>query len=450
MSSSDTRWASRIAFVFAASAAAIGLGNIWRFPFMVGENGGGAFVILYLACVIILGIPLLISEVVIGRIGRKNPALAVSEIATQSNHTRHWGWMGGLTILAGYLILTYYVVITGWVLDYTARALLGQFAYATEQSTTKSFLMLQANPWQMLLSDTIVVAVTMVIIIMGIKRGLERAVMFMFPGLLILMIILLIYAITTGYFGDSLRYLFSPNFKQMNAHTLLMALGQAFFSLNIAMGVTIMFSAYLPEKTPIFTSAVAIAVADTAVAIFAGLIIFPIVFANHLKASAGPSLIFKTLPIAFGNMPFGSLIGTLFFLMLFFAAFTSVIALLEPSVAWLMETFRLSRTKAVAIAGITCWLISLATIASFSAGKSMNLFGYNFFEALDFLTAGIMLPLGGILIAIFTGWIMLKKLLIVHLQWNCKNSWYRIWQWMLRYFAPLAILLVLLSSFGIF
>jgi neurotransmitter:Na+ symporter, NSS family len=449
MAATSTRWNSRISFIFAASAAAIGLGNIWRFPYLVGQNGGGAFVLIYLGFVVLLGVPLLIAEMIIGRIGRHNPAKAMASVSEQSNHSRLWGMAGGITIIAAFLILSYYVVIIGWVLDYFVRAITGQFAHATEASSIASFAALRANHWRMVFSDSLVVLGTMSIIIFGIKRGLERAVMIMFPALLILMLILLGYALTTSGFHEALIFLFKPDLSEVTSHTILIALGQAFFSLNIAMAITMMFSAYLPKKTPIISSAIAIAIADTGFAILSGLIIFPIVFTYHLKVNAGPSLIFQTLPIAFGQLPYGTLIASLFFLLLFFAAFTSSIALIEPAVSWMMERFHIKRISAVLITGTGCWLLSLGSIFSFTEWKNVTFFGKTFYQFVDMITAGIMLPLGGMLIALFTGWFIKKQLLENELAWKTHHGWYRVWQFILRYFAPIAILLILLMSCGV-
>lgn len=449
MEDKTTRWGSRMAFIFAASAAAIGLGNIWRFPYIAGQNGGGAFVLLYLACVVVLGIPLLVSEITLGRLGRATPVKAIANLAVESKRSKHWGWAGGLTILAGYLIVTYYVVIVGWVVDYAGRAAINQFAHATEITSMQAFKALQASHWQMLLTTTAVILGALFINMMGIKKGLERAVLFMFPALFVLMLLLLGYSMIHGNFKQAMHFLFMPDFSQFTAKTFLLALGQAFFSLNIAMGVTIMFSAYLPKETPIASSAVIIAIADTGFAMLAGIIIFPIVFAYHLKAAAGPSLIFQTLPIAFGQMPFGRIIATLFFIMLFFAAFSSVIALLEPAIAWVIETFNMKRKYAVFLACFVCWILSLGAIASFSAKKYVSVHGISFFQGIDFVTASIMLPIGGILIALFCGWFLLKNILHDRLHWHPNHFWYRTWRFIMRYFAPVAILLVLLTSFGI-
>lgn len=445
----STCWSSRLSFVFAASAAAIGLGNIWRFPYMAGQNGGAIFVLMYLACVIFLGIPLLMAEVVLGRMGRKNPAAAIRDVAVQSNHSRYWACLGGMNILASFLILTYYVVITGWVLNYLTKAVLGYFAHITEANALNIFISLQSNPSRMLLTDSIVVIGSIFIIYLGIKRGLERGVMFMFPALIFLMIVLLGYAMTTTGFTKSLVFLFKPDLHELTARTILLALGQAFFSLNVAMGVTIMFSAYLPKKIPLISSVITIAIADTTIAMLAGLVIFPIVFANHLVPAAGPSLIFQTLPLAFSKIPGSTLIAVLFFLMLFFAAFTSVIALLEPAVCWLMETCNMSRHKSVLYVGTTVWLLSLAAIISFSHGKYIHVYGVTYFKMVDYITANIMLPVGGLLLAIFTGWLLSKKSIYTELSWNINGTWFQIWRFILRYIAPLAILFILLSAFKI-
>ena len=449
MQTTPTRWKSRTSFIFAASAAAIGLGNIWRFPYLTGQNGGGAFVLAYLLFVIILGLPLMMSEMIIGRIGRHNPAKAMASVSEQSGHTRLWGLVGGMTIFSAFIILSFYSVIIGWVLDYFFRALLGQFHLATEASSLKSFANLQANHWRMLIDDTVVMAGAVGIIILGVKRGLERAVMFMFPALLILMLILLGHSLIIDGFHDAIVFLFRPDFSKLNGHIILMALGQAFFSLNISMAITTMFSAYLPKETPIVSSAIAVVTADTGFALLSGLIIFPIVFTFHLKPNAGPSLIFQTLPIAFGQLPFGSIIASLFFLLLFFAAFTSAISLIEPAVVWLMERFHLKRWLSVVTIGTACWIFSIGTILSFNGWKHLKIFGMTFYEFIDTLTSSITLPLGGMLTAIFIGWFVKKSVLKAELGWKTHHGWYRSWQLILRFLAPIAILFILLYSFNI-
>lgn len=445
MDSSATRWTSRTAFIFAAAAAAVGLGNIWRFPYLVGQNGGGAFVLLYLGFVLLLGIPLIIAEMVLGRIGRNNPVAALSHVAMRSHRSQCWKWVGGLTMLSGFLILTYYIVIAGWVLDYFFRSATGQFQAVTDAVSQANFSHLTSAPWDMLATTTAIAAGMVATLGLGVKQGLERAVLFMFPAMLAILLLLLGYAVTTGAFGMTLHYLFTPDWSKLSHHSVLAALGQAFFSLNVAMGVTIMFSAYLPKRVPVASSAAIVAVVDTAVALLGGLIIFPVVFAFHLEPSSGPGLIFKTLPIAFSGLPFGSVIGSLFFLMLLFAAFTSVIALLETCVAWLGDAFNLSRIKAAIISGLVCWWLSLLTILSFSHTDHFSFIGATYYAAVDYLTANIMLPVGGILIAVFCGWLLDKRLIQAELGWDTSGVWFKCWRFIMCFVAPLAIVLIMLA-----
>ena len=264
------RWASRTSFIFATAAAAIGLGNIWRFPYLAGQYGGGAFVIIYVFFVVVLGFPLMLSEVFLGRTGRGNPMKTITNVAKRVQRSRRWGLIGGVSILAAFLILSYYLVIAGWVFDYFFRAILGQFKQVTEISAINSFKTLQADYWEMFLTDTLLTLAMIGVIALGVKRGLERTVMILFPALLLLMIVLLIYSVTSGGFHQAVVFLFEPNFHQVTPKVVLMALGQAFFSLNIAMAINIMFSAYLPEDTPVSTSVMAVCFADTAIALLAG------------------------------------------------------------------------------------------------------------------------------------------------------------------------------------
>jgi NSS family neurotransmitter:Na+ symporter len=443
------QWSSRTAFIFAAAAAAVGLGNIWRFPYLAGQNGGGAFVLTYLFFVLLLGLPLMISEVMIGRLGRKNPAGSMKAVAKLAGRSPHWKWLGGMTVLASFLILSYYTVISGWVLDYFIRAISGHFQHFTRASAAPAFQSLQSHHLRVLADDTLIVLISIGVIMLGIKDGLERTVMLMFPALMVIMLILLVHAATTSHFHQAFLFLFSPDFHSLTAKGVLTALGQAFFSLNIAMGIIIMFSAYMPNKVPIVSSSIVIVIADTVIALLAGLIIFPVVFSNNLPPTAGPSLIFETLPIAFSNIPFGYPIGALFFLLLLFAAFTSCIALLEVTVAWLMETFKTHRRRAVIFAGIILWILSIGTVYSFSHPSYVSFHGITFFKFIDFITAGIMLPVGGMMVAIFTGWCLPKKFIHDKLGWPMQGVWINCWRFIKRYVAPVAIGCILLTSLGI-
>ena len=317
------QWSSRFTFILAASAAAVGLGNIWKFPYLTGQNGGGFFVLIYLCCVLIMGIPLMMAEIALGRCGRRNPAGSFKAVATD-NHTKpRWRWVGMLCIIAGALILSYYCVIAGWSVAYFLKAAWGKFNHIDAEQAGSMFQQLMHNPWQLLLWHTLIVITTVYVIAKGLEKGIERAVKYLFPSLVILLAVLIGYGMTTGYFHQAFVFLFDPDLSEIKTETILIAMGQAFFSLSIANGSIMMYGAYVPRNVSITSAAIAISLADTGIALAAGLAIFPIVFANGLSPSAGPGLIFESLPIAFGNMPFGYTLGGLFFLMLVFAAFTS-------------------------------------------------------------------------------------------------------------------------------
>ncbi|MBV52448.1 MAG: sodium-dependent transporter [Coxiellaceae bacterium] len=445
MNNPPVRWNSSLSFIFATAAAAIGLGNIWRFPFVVGHHGGGTFVLLYLICVFTLGIPLLLAEVAIGRLGRKTPPEALSQIAQSSGHSKRWSWLGMLAILCTFLITTYYSVITGWVINYFLKACFNQFQSLTETSSIAMFTQLKQHSGSMILSDTVVIVLAAIVVSLGIKKGLERLVLWLFPAMFLLLIILAIYSCATGDCLHTLHYLFDFHPEDFTFRILLMALGQAFFSLSIAMGINIMMGSYLPESTNLITATIWVAIADTAFALLAGLIIFPIVFTHHLSVTAGPSLIFQSLPIAFSHMPFGLVFAVFFFILLFFAAFSSVVALFEVTITTLTDLFRCHRKTTLIYTVLIWWGLSLLTIGSFSHPSIFSAFGKTWFDLIDTFTAAILIPALGILIALFAGWV-LSNTQLEQLGWNIHSFWYRLWRLVLRYIAPLVIGMIL---FGI-
>ncbi|NKB46425.1 MAG: sodium-dependent transporter [Legionellales bacterium] len=435
------QWSSGLAFTLAATAAAVGLGNIWKFPYMAGANGGGAFVLVYLLCVILIGIPLLMAEITLGRRGRQNPAFSMRYNAITGHHSRHWQWVGGLIIAAGFLIVTYYSVIAGWALDYAYQAALNHFADASPQAIQQLFANLVSNPWKLILWHSFILIGSTIAIGLGVERGLERSVWLMFPTMLILLIIIVGYAAYMGDFRQGFQFLFAPDFSKLTTQGVLLALGQAFFTLSIATGSIMMYGAYVPTRVSIPRVSCFIAGADTLIALVSGLAIFPIVFAYHLDPAQGPGLIFETLPIAFGQMPLGRLVGTLFFIMLVFAAFTSVISLLEPTVAFLIERFRLRRTIAAGLTCFTAWFIGLGTVLSFNHWQNFEVLDFNFFESVDFLTANLMLPLGGLCISIFIAWRFNQTSLAHELHWRHRWSLI-ILRGLLGILSPLVIVLI--------
>ncbi len=447
------QWSSRLMFVLAAAGSAIGLGNIWKFPYITGENGGGAFVLVYLACIAIVGIPIMMSEVLIGRRGRQSPINTMRLLAHEESRHGFWQMIGWSGMLAGFIIISYYSVIAGWALAYVFRVAGGTFVHVTGEGAASIFGALVSDPERLLAWHTIFMVMTTVVVSRGVRSGLEQAVKILMPMLFVLLLLLVFYAMNTGYFAQGLHFLFDPDFSKLSVGGVLTAMGHAFFTLSLGMGAIMMYGSYLPKEASIAKTTIAIAMMDTVVALLAGMAIFPIVFANGLEAGAGPGLVFQTLPIAFGNMPGGTLFGTLFFVLLVFAAWTSAISLIEPAVAWLVENREWQRVKAATAVGIGAWLLGVITVMSFSAWA----FKFDFagetktsglFDIFDILTANFMLPLGGLAMAIFAGWYMARQSTVEELGLGEGVS-YRLWRGVIRYATPVAVGLVFLKLIGV-
>jgi NSS family neurotransmitter:Na+ symporter len=446
------QWSNRWAFILAATGSAVGLGNIWKFPYIAGEYGGGAFVLIYLFCVALIGIPIMMAEVMLGRRGRQSPINTMRTLAKEEGRHGIWSWIGWMGVLAGFLILSYYSVIAGWALAYVFRVGSGMLQAADSAGIQNIFTELVSDPEKLLAWHTMFLVMTIVVVARGVKQGLEKAVRFLMPLLLILLLILVGYAMNTGHFGDAVDFLFKPDFSKLTGGAILTAMGHAFFTLSLGMGAIMIYGSYLPENTSIARTSIIISVADTLVALLAGLAIFPIVFSfPELTPGAGPGLIFQTLPLAFANMPGGLIFGTLFFILIVVAAWTSSISLIEPAVAWLIENRGMTRVKAAVWCGIATWLVGIATVLSFSHWA----FDFNFlgvvkhngvFDILDILTANIMLPVGGLFIAIFAGWMMKEKHSKEEL--GLKRS-YILWQFLIKYIAPVLVIVVILNLFGV-
>ncbi len=441
-------WSSRFAYILAATGSAVGLGNIWKFPYITGENGGGAFVIVYLGCVIAIGIPIMIAETMMGRRGRQSPINTLKTLATEANVNKNWKYLGWMGVIAGILILSYYSVIAGWATAYVVKAFFGGFsADATVIKTVFDDLI--ASPVQLVFWHTLFMIATMSVVMRGVRGGLERAVQLLMPSLFAILILLVGYAMTTGeYYFQGLSFLFSPDFSEIDSDAVLTAMGHAFFTLGLGMGAIMVYGSYLPSHVSIAKTSLYIAGADTVVALLAGIAIFPLVFANGLEPGSGPGLIFQTLPIAFGNMTGGWLFGVLFFVLLVFAALTSSISLIEPVVAWLVENRGLSRVKASVLSGVVTWALGVSVALSFNVWSDFTFFDKTIFDCLDYLTANLMLPIGGFAIAVFAGWFMQQK----HVQEELEmpDGQYMVWLFLVCYVAPAAVFLVFLHVLGIF
>jgi len=441
------QWSTRLAFILAATGSAVGLGNIWKFPYIAGENGGGAFVLIYLLCILMIGLPIMMAEIMLGRRGRQSPINTMKELAQESAVSPFWSWLGWLGVIAGFLILSYYSVIAGWAMAYVVRVASGVFEGVTPDGASNIFGELIADPEKLLAWHSLFMIMTMLVVARGVK-GLERTVKFLMPALLAILILLIGYSMEQGAFEQGVSFLFKADFSKVTSESVLTAMGHAFFTLSLGMGAIMVYGSYLPSKVSIGSTASLIALTDTVVALFAGLAIFPIVFANGLEPGSGPGLIFQTLPIAFGHMVYGSLFGTLFFILLVFAAWSSSISLIEPAVAWLVENKNMSRMRACIWAGLATWVVGIGTVLSFNLTADVTLLGKTFFDILDYLTANLMLPLGGLCIAIFAGWIMSKEASAEELSFT-KPVLYKSWQFLIKFISPLAVIIVFFKAIGV-
>lgn len=405
-SSPHGAWSSRMAFIFAAVGSAVGLGNIWKFPYEAGEGGGGAFVFVYLIFVFAIGVPVMIAELAIGRRGHLSPPNAARKVALDEGRHPAWsiaGWMG---VIGAFLVLSFYSVIAGLTLSYMVASFSGSIGSLDPTQSPDYFNATIANPALVLGWHTAFMAITIFVVARGIKGGLERAVTILMPVLFVLLVFLVIYSLTVGDASAAFGFLFAPDFGALTLETVLQALGQAFFSLSLALGAIMTYGAYVPKEVSLPRSALIIASADTAVALLAGLAIFPLVFAYGLAPDQSMGLIFVTLPIAFTQMPLGGLVGGAFFLLLAIAALTSAISLLEPLVSWLEEHRGVSRVKSAIGGGLAIFVLGIASVFSLNLWSDITFWRGTFLDNLDFLTNNIIMPVGGLLIAVFVGWMM--------------------------------------------
>ncbi len=449
---SGKTWSSGFTFILAAVGAAVGLGNIWKFPYIVGVSGGGAFVLVYLGCVLFIAIPILITELWIGRAGGHSPPIAMANLARQGGlRPGPWSLVGYMAMLVGYLIATYYSVIAGWTLAYIFKAGAG-FGDGDSTAVAQQFDGLLADPNALILWHTIFMAIALFIVGRGLKSGIEKVVSVLMPALFAMLLLMIGYAAVAGDFDAGISFLFSTDFSKIDGGTVLVAIGQAFFSISVAMGLLMTYGSYVPKSVSLTKSALVIAGADTLVALLAGLMIFPLVFGNNLDPGSGPGLIFRTLPAAFAEMPGGRVFGVVFFILLAFAAVTSLIAIIEPIVRYSEGKWQMKRRNGVLLFGTIGWAIGLLTVFSFNVwentyplGQISVFAGMTPFDLIDYFTANLMMPLGGILMALFVGWRIKPQVLAEDLSFGSPLL-FNAWIWMIRVIVPLAILWVLYTS----
>lgn len=437
----SAHWSSRFTFLMASVGFAVGLGNIWRFPYVAGENGGAAFVLVYLACAFGIGVPILIAELLIGRRGQGSPPSAMANLATANGRSRHWKVVGGMGLLAAYTIEIVYAVVVGWVLWYLFKAITTGFAGVDATMAEAEFAAVLDNNLGMLFWTLVGLSITGLIIYAGVKDGIERAVSVMMPLLFALLLGLAVYNYFAGGFDQAVQWLFTPDFSKIGFGTVLAAIGQAFFSIGVGMAGMMVYGSYLPKSISITHSVLIIVIADTGVALLAGLVIFPAVFHNGLDPAAGAGLIFQTLPVAFAQMPGGYLFSVLFFTMLSVAGITSMVGLVESVNAWLEDRFGMPRHKSalLVVGSVACF--SVLSILSYNVLSQYNLGDRNFNDTMDFFSNQILLPLGGLFIAVFAGWGMHSSATRDELT-SLTDGTYALWHFLIRFVVPPAVLVI--------
>ena len=437
----------KLSAVLVAAGSSVGLGNIWRFPYVAGDNGGGAFLVIYILCVILMGLPLMIAEFSVGRASHLNAVGAYRAL------DRRWSFLGYNGVLAAFLILGFYFVVSGWTAEYMVHSVTGSLAqYTTAAEYESVFTNFISNPWRPILYTVLFALATHFVIALGVQKGIERSAKVLMPLLFVVLIALSIHSLLMPGGGEGLRFFFQPDFSKVTPSTVLVALGQAFFSLSIGIGTMVTYASYFKPETNLRHTALNVTILDTLVAVLAGVVIFPAVFSVGIEPSSGPSLVFITLPSIFNGMPLSMVWSAVFFLLLVVAALTSTISLHEVITAYLHEEWHMSRRAAA-------WTTTAATtllgaVASLSVGvwSGWKPFGLTLFDLLDYVTANILLPVGGLFTCIFVGWKLDQQVLKDQITNNgtLKFRIYTLFIVLLRYFCPLVMLMLFLDNLGVF
>ena len=439
-------WGSRFGFILAASGSAIGLGNIWKFPYIVGENGGGAFVLIYLICIFIIGTPIMLAEFTLGRKTNLNPVGAFNSLKPNSAFTSI-GYMG---VLAGFLILSFYGVVGGWTFAYVVKSVTGSvLSFTSPKEAGVFFGNFIGNTGETILYHALFMGLCIAIVLRGVHGGIERACEILMPTLVLFLFLLMIRSLTLDGAMEGVGFYLNPDFSKISVNTVLIALGQAFFSLSLGMGCMITYGSYLSEKENLTSSTVYVVMFDTLIALLVGMVIFPAVFAMGLEPTEGPSLVFSVLPAVFTSMPMGHAVSIIFFTLLAIAAITSGISLLEVVVAYFIDQRGWQRKKAVIIVGSSIFAFGIPSGLSFGAMAELKLVGMTFFDHVDNIASNYLLPLGGMLTAIFVGWVWGTNNAHVEIEKH-KNKfgfpWAQCWEFLIRYITPVAVGIVFLAK----
>ena len=439
---------TKFGILAAAAGSAIGLGNIWKFPYITGKNGGAAFILVYLVCIIMIGIPVMLSEFAIGRKGEANAAESFKKLAPG----KKWHWTGYLAVATAFIILSFYAIIAGWVLSYVLRSITGQLSSVPIEGFTDYFGALTANPGEPMIMTLLVLVLTATVVFFGVKAGIEKFSKVVMPLLAVLIVVLIFRSVTLDGAMAGVEFLLKPDFSKLSFTGVLEALGHSFYTLSLGMGIILTYGSYIGKKENLVSLSYQIVIADTAIALMAGLVIFPAVFAYGFEPAAGPGLLFITIPAVFKSMPMGQLFEIIFFALVAIAAITSTVSLMETVVSLVSEQFKILRKKAIIIVTSALFLLSVPSILSFGPLSNIKLInGFGIFDSLDFITSQIFLPIGGILVCLFVAWV-----------WGTKNAEQEItsdgqykfkiqklYEVSVKYMAPAAILLIFLYGLGL-
>jgi NSS family neurotransmitter:Na+ symporter len=441
------QWRSRFGFVLAAAGSAIGLGNVWKFPYITGENGGGVFVLIYLLCVAFIGLPIMIAEVVVGRAAQRSPVGAFQKLSGDVSAWRVVGWMG---VVAGFLILSYYSVVAGWTLHYALMGVSRFFAGKSPDEIGAAFGTVYGAADINLFWHAVFMGITVAIVLAGVQRGIEAAARVLMPALLLMLGVLLVDAAFQPGFGKAVSFVFGAHTERLRPAGILEALGHSFFTLSLGMGAMLTYGSYLSKKDDLVSASLLVSVLDTLVGVGACLVLFPIIFSFGMEPSAGPGLVFKSMPIALSQMKGGMVLIIVFFVLLFFAALTSAISLLEVVSSTLIDQLGWSRRRAVLTMATSIFLFGVPSALSGSGkvfGKWESTMGKNFFDTMDYLASNWLLPLGGLFIALYVGWAMPEAKRAEEFRTGSRfGKLYPAWLWSLRILVPLAILALWLFS----
>lgn len=441
-------WSSNLLFLIIAIGTEAGIANVWKFSYLAGANGGGLFVALYFGALVLIAVPALMAEMLIGRHGGRSIVGTMNVLVERDGIAPAWRVFGPVATLTVFLILSYYFVICGWMLDYFWFGLTGGFAGIDGKGAAASFEAMLADPGRMALSSGLIVLATAIVVAGGIHKGIERVSGVLTPLRFVILIALLVYSAVFADFGAAARFLFTIDLSKLTRAVVVTAFGQAFFSLGIGVGVMMTMGAYMKREYSITNAVLTVAFAQGFVALLAGLSIFPLVFSYGLEPTQGPGLIFVTLPVAFGQMPYGQSFGTALFLLLSFAALTATIVILETVVAVLEERLRIGRARLALLTGFAIWLTGLVTVLSFNRWKDLHLLGWagstkTPFELLDYLTSNLLMPLGGLIVALVAGWALSRQATRDELQLS--DASYSLWRFAVRWLVPVAIVVIFLS-----